>query len=73
MALAAGVGACVVFVLMANLPTRLWMPVEVATLAYLAETTLQNISSGEKFKVRYCSDQIYHRFHIVQFMMYSVQ
>lgn len=40
----------VLLILMANLPTRLWMPPEAATLSYLAQTTLQNITSGETFK-----------------------
>ncbi|KAI0224206.1 Peroxiredoxin-like 2A [Lamellibrachia satsuma] len=40
----------VALILAANLPTCLWMPAEAATLSYLAETTLENITSGEKFK-----------------------
>ena len=37
---------------LANLPTRLWMPAKRATLPYLAETMLENIDSKKKFKVR---------------------
>lgn len=40
------VGAAVI----CNLPTRLWLPAEKATLEYLAKTTLQTLDeSGRKF------------------------
>ena len=45
-------GAALGAAIICNLPTRLWMAAEKATLPYLAETTLQTLEeTGRKFKV----------------------
>ena len=51
--LAVAAGLVALLAVTVNLPTRLWMRAEKATLQYLGATTLQRLDgSEEKFQVR---------------------
>jgi len=60
----AGVAVC--SALLCNLPTRLWLPAESATVQYLSDTSLQTVDESQRqFKVNSSNNCLVIRRHHV--------